>query len=72
MITEYSLSYSIDILSKDKVTFVSAPEDTVKTEVPGGFRIKYDKSNKVAKREIKIHYKTNAMMQPKLKYKVDE
>ena len=36
---EYSFSYSIDIKSSDKIIFISAPEDAVKTEIPGGFRL---------------------------------
>ena len=40
--------------------------------IPNGIRIEHVKSNKVAKREIKIHYKTNDMLKPKLKYKIDE
>ena len=58
MTAEYSFSYTVDIKSSDKITFVSAPEDTSKTNVPGGFRIEKEKSYKVPKREIKIFYKT--------------
>ena len=68
MIAEYSFSYSMEIKSSDKITFVSAPEDAVRTNLPGGFRIEKEKSFKVPKREIKIYYKTNDMLYPKLKY----
>lgn len=57
-ISEYSFRYSVDVKSNDMITFLSAPEDTIKTMIPNGIRIEYPASYKLSKREIKIHYRT--------------
>ncbi len=58
-IPEYSFNYNFTVLSKDKITFLSAPKETVKTPIAnGGYTIEYPKLQEAPKREIKIYYKT--------------
>jgi hypothetical protein len=72
VVPEYSFSYSFEIKSKDKITFIGAPADAIKIPTQDGHRIQMETSYKIPKREIKIHYKTDNMLKPSLKYQTDE
>lgn len=69
---DYTFEYTFNIVSSSRVTFVSAPDGTVTSKTDKGVQVTMAASNKVPKREIKIFYKTENMLQPQLKYKLDE
>jgi len=66
LISEYTFHYNFEIKSKDKFTFIGAPDEAVKTETASGYTIELKKSKNVPKREIKIYYKTDNMFKPQL------
>ena len=66
LIPEYTFHYNFEIKSNDKITFLGAPEETVKAETPSGATIEMKKSTNVPKREIKIYFKTDNMFKPQL------
>ena len=68
LIPEYTFHYNFEIKSKEKITFLGAPDETVKAETPSGATIEMKKSTNVPKREIKIYFKTDNMFKPQLKY----
>ena len=39
MISEYTFHYNFEIKSKDKITFIGAPDDTNKTNTASGYFI---------------------------------
>ena len=65
--SEYSFGYQFEIKSKDKVTFVGAPEGTVTKQTESGLTIVMEKSMTIPKREVKLYFKTKDMFKPQLK-----
>ena len=68
MDVEYTFSYSIDVLSSQKINFVSAPLGSKSVKTTRGYTISQEQSNKIPKREIRFFYRTENMFLPQLKY----
>ena len=68
---EYTFEYNFEIVDKNKITWISAQDETTKVATPTGYVINLSSSNVIPKREIRIFYKTENMLEPQLKYKVD-
>lgn len=67
---DYSFEYKFHLTSKNKITMVSGPDGAVAARPDGSYTISRDVSNVIPKREIRIFYKTENMLEPQLKYKV--
>jgi hypothetical protein len=70
-IHEYTFEYNFTIVDKNKITWISAEQNATKVATPTGYIINLSASNVIPKREIRIFYKTENMLEPQLKYKVD-
>ena len=68
MDVEYTFSYSIDVLSSQKINFVSAPLGSKSVKTTRGYTISQEQSNKIPKREIRFFYTSENMFLPQLKY----
>ena len=71
LIPEYTFSYDIEIKSKDRITFLSAPDEAQKHQTQLGMKITTEKDINIPSREIKIYFKTENMFEPQLKYQID-
>ena len=71
LIPEYTFSYDIEIKSKDRITFLGAPDEALKHKTKLGMKIVTQKDNNIPSREIKIYFKTVNMFEPQLKYQID-
>lgn len=65
---EYTFSYNIEVLSQQKITYLSTPTGSKTEKAPRGFTVSYPQSAKVPKREIKVFYRVDNMLKPQLKY----
>lgn len=72
ILSEFTFGYQFEIRSKDKVTFVGAPEGTKTKQTEAGLVIEMEKSMVIPKREVKLYFKTKDMFKPQLRYQVDE
>jgi len=62
--TDYTFEYSFELKSKEKISMVSAPEDSTKTKTASGYTISVPSTNKIPKRELRIFFKNDHMLEP--------
>ena len=65
---EYTFEYDIELRAKQKISMISAPEDSEKTATDKGYRVTLAPTKRIPKRELRIFYKHDNMMEPQLKY----
>lgn len=64
----YAFSYSFDVLSSERITYLSTPSGSLTEQTPRGFRVIQPESRQVPQREVKVFFRTENMLLSSIKY----